>query len=94
MIYFNIKSFVLLLNLLNLSISIAKSQYDTITCTREISTISGNWDNAEASIGCPSGYTLTGCSAYSSGGNLDGSWIYNNYCYARNGHGGTGMYIF
>ena len=44
-----------------------------------------NSENSVTSVSCDEGYILVGCSASSFWRNIDGSWINNNTCYARNG---------
>ena len=62
-----------------------------IPCTTVVGAYSGKNDDALSTISCPAGYTLTSCGIKTYWTQIDGSYIRNNICYARNGAGGNGV---
>ncbi|KAK6179071.1 hypothetical protein SNE40_011513 [Patella caerulea] len=54
-------------------------------CITEKSRPSGLGVGDEAKLGCPSGYTMTGCHGFSEDGGLSATFIYKNECSTKNG---------
>ena len=76
------------------SFSTSNWNLNSINCITQISSKSASYDDATTSVSCPSGYTLTGCTGYTSFKNFDGSWSSGNSCFAKNGEGGDGVWAY
>eukprot|EP01083_Nonionella_stella_P233712 823171_1 len=65
-------------------------------CVTRKSSMSGTYDDAPASIGCTSSYPILVSCGYScdhpTEDDVDGGFISNNICYARNANGAVGVY--
>ena len=81
----------LLLLLSLLFLNECKSNVKCITVTG----LNSNYgDNSLSFAKCSTGYTLTSCGIYGPWGNIDGSFISGDFCYARMGSGSIrGHYV-
>jgi len=65
---------------------------DELECQMLTSERSGGWDDARVAVGCPNGWALTSCSAWSLNRHMDGAFMSGNACYAQNGEAEQGAY--